>query len=169
MGIVSIDNLNNIESRNESINYDRNRDSLESTGVEFHHESYLFPEGSNDFIKFYAGSPNNSFCNWTQVVSNSGVYYSDKFVGKEGHISGLMIEDVEAEDVRYVVEFGYGIAHTIISRHRFMSGATKKLSAIQQIRVRSSDIPANSTLYYRMKCENDSSWCEASFRYHYHD
>ncbi|GAH15694.1 unnamed protein product, partial [marine sediment metagenome] len=52
--------------------------------------------------------------------------------------------------------------------HRFLSGDTKKLAAVNYMKIRADEIPAGETVYYHMKCETAGATCEVSLRYHTH-
>jgi len=71
--------------------------------------------------------------------------------------------------VRYMIEIAHGAAKTVCCRHRFISGDTKKLAAINFSAVRAHKLAAGETMYYRMKCETAGATCELSIRYHFHD
>lgn len=138
--------------------------------LEMQHDSILFPEGSDELITLTAGNVADTFGNWGEVaVDVTGETFSSKVATQGAHLSGLLIEDLSDDDVRYVLEFAYGDPKIRVMTHRFMSGDIKKLAAIQFIRVRAAHIPAASTVYYRMKCETPSATCEVSLRYHYHE
>jgi len=154
--------------RSDAKEYNRETDSLEAHGIEFHHETFLFPEDTNETVTFTAGSPANTFGNWAEIQDNNSVTLSSKLASIDGHISGLMIENVSIKEKTFLIEIAYGASKTIISRHRFVSGETTKLPAIQQIAVRSDDIPAGETIYYRMKSETAGATCNLSLRYHHH-
>jgi len=161
---------NEIQMMHRSVNetYERSRDSLESQGIESHHETFIFPEDTDETVTFTASNVANTFGAWAEIVDNNAVTLSSKFASNEGHISAVMVEDVSVKEKTFLIEIAYGASKIIISRHRFVSGETTKLPPIQQIRVRSLDIPAGETVYYRMKCDQADATCELSFRYHYH-
>lgn len=157
-----------IKSRNTDGEYDRATDSLETTGMEHQHVTCIFPEDTDETVTFTAGSTNNAFCSWTEVVDNNSVTLSSKFTDTAGHISSMMIEDCNTKDKAYLIELSYGDDKTIVTRQRFIAGVTAKLPAIQQIRVRSAIITAGETVYYRMKCETKDATATLSCRYHLH-
>ena len=168
-GIASSD-LDTIKSKDTGLHYNRETDSLEFQGEAQTHQSDLFPENSGDSCTLTAGATPNVFGAWSEIVdSPSGNNLTDVFAAMEGHLVGLLIEDLDTDDKRYLFEIGYGeTTKTVIMRHRFVSGVTKKLQALQYIRVRSVLIPAGEKVYYRMMCETGSATCEVSFRYHEH-
>lgn len=138
--------------------------------LEMQHDSLIFPDATERKVEFTAGSPANTFGTWVEIVDDTPVTpitFSSKF-SQRGHMSGILIEDLSDKDKRYLLEVAYGDAKTIILRHRFLSGEAKKLPAIQFIRIRAEHLPAEETVYYRMKCETAGATCEVSFRYHYH-
>lgn len=146
--------------------YDRKTDSLEAEGEESHHLTKIFPEGTDEHITFTAGGVANTFGAWAEIVDNVPNSFSSK-ITHPTHITAFMIEDANVKDKTYFIEVAYGDAKTVVSRYRFISGETK-LPAIQQMRVRSEDIPVGETVYYRMKCESAGKTCTLHLRYYYH-
>lgn len=137
--------------------------------LEIQHESPVFPEDTDEVVTFTAGGTNDTFGAWAEIaVDGNGTTFSSKIATENGHISGILIEDLDTRDKRYLVEIAYGDDKTVVLRHRFISGETKKLAAIQFARIRAEYIPAGETAYYRMKCETASATCEVSLRYHTH-
>ena len=139
--------------------------------VEASHDSEIYPDDTDRIVEFTAGTPANTWCAWTEVEDDDtpAVTLSSKFAAQEGHVSGILIEDLSHRDVRYQLCLGFGDdpgANCILD-HRFLSGEVKKLAAIQFMRVRAAAIPAGSTIQYRMKSEQAGATCEASLRYHY--
>ena len=146
--------------------YDRDIDSLEASGEESHHLTKIFPEGTDETLTFTAGGVANAFGDWAEIVDNVPNTFSSKITSPT-HITAFMIEDANVKDKTYFIEVAYGDAKTVVSRYRFISGETK-LPAIQQMRVRSEDIPVGETVYYRMKCESAGKTCTLHLRYYYH-
>ena len=157
--------LNLIKTRGEG-SYDRSTDSLETAGEESHHLTKIFPEGTDETLTFTAGGVANTFGDWAEIVDNVPNTFSSK-ITHPTHITAFMIEDANVKDKTYFIEVAYGDAKTIVSRYRFISGETK-LPAIQQMRIRSEDIPVGETAYYRMKCESAGKTCTLHLRYYYH-
>jgi len=137
--------------------------------LEIRHESELFPEDTDEVVTFTAGTPADAWGSWAEVVvDGNGDTFSSKVATENGHISGILIEDLDTVDKRYLLEIAYGDDKTEVLRHRFLSGETKKLPAIQFVKIRAESIPAGETVYYRMKCETAGATCEISLRYHTH-
>lgn len=143
---------------------------LDELLLEISHDSQIYPDDTNRKVEFTAGGTENTWSSWAEVEDDDtpAVTLSSKFVSQEGHISGILIEDLSHDDKRYELCIAYGDAKTCILTHRFLSGEVKKLAAIQFVRIRSVKIPTGETIYYRMKCEQPSATCEVSIRYHYH-
>jgi len=146
--------------------YERTTDSLEAEGEESHHLTKIFPEDTDETLTFAAGGVANNFGAWAEIVDNVPNTFSSK-ITKPTHITAFMIEDSSVKDKAYLLEVAYGDDKTVVSRYRFISGETK-LPAIQQMRVRSEDIPVGETVYYRMKCESAGETCTLHMRYYYH-
>lgn len=157
--------LNVIKTRSGG-SYDRHIDSLEAAGEESHHLTKIFPEDTDETVTFTAGGVANTFGAWAEIVDNVPNTFSSKITSPT-HITAFMIEDASKKDVAYLLEVAYGEAKTVVSRYRFISGETK-LPPIQQMRVRSDDIPVGETVYYRMKCESAGETCTLHLRYYYH-
>jgi len=137
--------------------------------LESQHDSELFPDDSNRKITFTAGGVADTFGAWAEVVVDvTGETFSSIFATQDGHISGLLIEDLSVKDKVFILEVAQGAAKIKVSSHRFLAGNVKFLAAVQFIRVRAPRITAGETIYYRMKCENAGATCEISFRYHFH-
>ncbi|MBA7705479.1 hypothetical protein ES703_114309 [subsurface metagenome] len=137
--------------------------------LEIQHESDLFPEDSDESVTFAAGGVANTFSSWIELAEDgNGTTFSSKVAEKGGHISGLLIEALDTDDKRYLLEIAYGDDKVNVLRHRFIAWDTKKLNAVNFIRIRAEDIPAGETVYYRMKCETALATCEISLRYHDH-
>ncbi len=133
------------------------------------HESAIFPEDTDEVVTFAAGGDANTFGTWAEVkVDGNGTTFSSKLAEVEGHISGLLIEDMSVKDKHYLLEIAYGDDKVNVLRHRFIAWDIKKLDAVNFMKIRADDIPAGETVYYRMKCETALATCEISLRYHYH-
>lgn len=169
-GTVTAADLDVIKSRGPDLTYDRQTDSLEFQGEAQTHQSSLFPGDSGNTCIFTAGATPNVFGSWAEIAASpSGNKLTDVFALIEGHLVGLLVEDLDTDDKRYLFEVAYGeTTKTVIIRHRFVSGVSKKLQALQYIRVRSVLVPCGEKIYYRMMCETGSATCEVSFRYHEH-
>ena len=136
--------------------------------LEAEHETKLWPEDSNQVATLTAGGTNNVFGDWAELdIDGDGDTFSSKFTEDIGHVSAVVILDLNIEDVKYILEIAYGDDKTNIVRQVFMSGDAKKLSGVFYQRIRAPQIPAGETVYYRMKCETGGATCCLSVRYHY--
>lgn len=146
---------------------------LDEIILELEHETFVFPEATNLTVDLgLAGAGANAWSAWQEVVDSAAPTpnkFSDKFATKAGHISAAQAEEATPADQVFMLEIAYGAAHTVISRARFISGATPKLAAIHQQRIRPSANPAGELLYYRLMCDDGTGTCKVNFRYHYHD
>lgn len=133
---------------------------------EIHHDSHVFPEGTDEFLVFTAGAEDNEWSEWVEIEDGSGNKLSDKAVSHL-HISALMVEDTNVKDKAYLIQIAHGDAKTPVTPYRFISGESK-LPAIQDSRVRADHIPAEAGIYYRMKCESGGKTCDLHIRYHLH-
>lgn len=139
--------------------------------LEAQHDSDIFPDSTERKVELTAGNPANTWSAWIELVDDTPVTpitFSSKCATKSTHISGLLVEDLSDSDKRYQMEIAYGDAKIGVLTHRFLSGETKKLPAIQFMLVRADHIPAGEKVYYRMKCEEAAATCEISLRYHCH-
>jgi len=136
--------------------------------VDAAHESFIFPEDSDETITMTAHASVDTFSTWAEIVDNNAVTFSSKLALKDGHISSIMAESASVTDKVYIYEIAYGAAKTIIVRGRLMSGSVR-ISNTQQARIRGLEIPAGETVYYRIKCETGGASITASLRYHTHD
>ncbi|GAH24851.1 unnamed protein product [marine sediment metagenome] len=135
--------------------------------LEQQHETFIFPEDTDETVEFVAAAA-NTWSAWTEITDGA-VTFTSKLSTNDGHISAMVIEEVDTVDKRYMIEVSTGPNYSIISRHRFTSGAAPILPALQFIRVRSKLIHAGETIYYRMKCEQAGpKKCKVYFRYHFH-
>ncbi|MCK4817429.1 hypothetical protein KA005_16785 [bacterium] len=132
------------------------------------HESFLFPEDSDETITMTAHASANTFSAWAEIVDNNAVTFSSKLALKSGHISTVMAESASVTDKVYIYEIGYGAAKTVTVIGRLMSGNVR-IGNTQQERIRALEIPAGETVYYRIKCETGGANITASCRYHTHD
>lgn len=131
------------------------------------HETYIFPDNSALICTLTAGGTINTFGTWAEIADSASTTLSSKVTDNDGHITGIQIENM-TEDRVYYLEVAYGEAKTNVLRHRFVKPTTKKAAVIGFIRIRSTEVPAGETIYYRMMCAQASQTCEVSFRYHYH-
>jgi len=133
------------------------------------HESAIFPEDTDEVVTFTAGGDANTFDSWAEVaVDGNGTTFSSKLATENAHISGILVEDMQVKDKRYLLEIAYGAAKVNVLRHRFVAWDAKKLDAVLYMRIRAADIPAGETVYYRLKCETGGATCAISLRYHTH-
>jgi len=139
---------------------------IDDLEIEAHHESFIFPEDSNQIVTFSAGGADNTFGNWVEIVDNVPNTFSSK-ITQDTHISSVMVEEANTPEKIYVVEISYGASNIVVARHRFGSG-TRFLDVVDQIRYRPLTIPTGETVYYKMKCETGGATCKVSIRYHYH-
>jgi len=135
--------------------------------IEANHESFYFPEDTNETVTVVASAVDNAFSLWAEVVDNNAVTFSSKFVTKLGHITSILVEQANVSDKVYLLEIACGVARTIIGRLRFYVG-TKFIGAVLKTDLRPPQIPIGCTVYYRMKCETGGATAVVSFRYHYH-
>lgn len=137
--------------------------------LEIQHDSDIFPEDTDEVVTFTAGGTVDTFGSWVEIaVDGNGETFSSKVASEIGHISAILIEDLDTADKRYLIEVAYGDDKTVVLRHRFISGEAKKLAAINYMKIRADAIPAGETVYYRMKGETAGATCEISLRYHTH-
>lgn len=134
--------------------------------LEAMHESFFFPEDTDETVTFTAGNVANTFSAWTEIVDNNAVTFSSKLASNTGLISSFAIESANTANKVYFAEISYGAGKTVVSRHRF-SIAVGQLTPFQT-RVRALTIPAGETVYYRMKCETASATCTLNIKYHFH-
>lgn len=129
------------------------------------HVSAVFPEDTDETVTVTAGSSNNGFGAWAELVDDQVVALSDKFADDQGHIVAINVEETSLKDVRYLLELAYGDDKTMIVRSRFMK-QNVKLDVDHSRRVRSICIPAGETIYYRLKCETADATAEIHIRYY---
>jgi len=146
---------------------------LDEIILELEHETFVFPEATDLTVDLgLNGALANAWSGWQEVVDSAAPTpnkFSDKFLTKEGHISAVQAEEATPADQVFMLEIAYGAAKTVISRGRFISGATPKLAAIHQQRLRPLANPAGELLYYRLMCDDNAGACKVNFRYHYHE
>ena len=128
------------------------------------HVSAIFPEDTDETVTVTAGGTNNAFGAWAELVDNLAVTLSSKFADAPGHIVSINLEDASLKDVRYLLEIAYGDAKTMVCRTRFVK-VNVKVDVNHQARIRSIEIPAGETIYYRMKCETADATAEIHLRY----
>jgi len=141
------------------------------------HESFIFPEDTDEYCEVSAGAGNNVFDAWAELVDNNAVTFSSKITERASHISFIIV-DYSLVNLMYIIELSYGDAHTIIGRGRFISrclaGDAKICqdccfgTSIHPIFLRPKLIPAGETVYFRIKCETSMSACRFHIRYHFH-
>jgi len=155
--------IRNISERIRGDNFSNPDDSLDGISLALHHEASIFPDETDKIVTFVAG-PANTFGAWIEVIDNSAVTLSSKFVNIPGHITAFLVETANATDKIYLFELAYGDSKTILTRYRFIGGA-KKSSPIQPVRAQGAQIPAGATIYYRMACEKANATCQLHIRY----
>jgi len=168
MPISNPTDLNEIKHQDDDETWTRETDSLEFLGATQTHTTNLFPESSANYVTFTAGGVVNTFGAWAEIVDDAANKLSDGFATGLGHVTGILLEDLSVKDKRFLFEIAHGVSKTVVLRHRFLAGDTKKLSAVLFVRIRSVVVPAGELLYYRMMCETAGGTCELSFRYHAH-
>lgn len=131
------------------------------------HESFLFPEDTDETVTFTAGGTDNTFGAWVEIVDNNAVTLSSKFTTDCGHISSISARDTSVKDEEYIFEISYGVSNIVVARINLLS-ATVLIPGIQQDRMRNLGVPAGETVYYRMKCETASATMQVRMRYHCH-
>jgi len=129
------------------------------------HVSDIFPDDTNKTVTLTAGGVINTFGAWAPIVDNLAVELSTVFAAQPGYVVSAIVEDCSVTDKLYRAELAYGAARTVIGRSRFMK-VLNKLNVGHQMRIRSIQIPAGETVYYRLKCETALATAEAQFRYY---
>jgi len=130
-----------------------------------HHVSAIFPEDTDETVTVTAGDADHKWSDWAELVDNTPVALSTKFADDPGYIVSVLVEECNTKDVRYLLELAYGDDYTVIGRSRFMK-AEQKANVGHQTRIRSIEIPAGETIYYRLKCETASKTAEIQVRYY---
>ena len=130
------------------------------------HDSYIFPEDTDETVIWTAGNVNHTWSAWAEIVDNNAVTLSSKVAATGMHISAILIEDVDTTGKTYMYEIAYGASHTVVARARFAASDANKGNPIQEARIRADHIPTGETVYYRMKCETASATAQISVRYH---
>lgn len=156
-----------IKNMNGTSGYDRETGSLEAVGAVHHHTTKIFPENTSETLTFTAGDPANTWSSWTEIVDSATHTFSSKITA-DTLITAFLIEDCNIKDEIYMLEVAYGNAKTIVARYRFLAGETTKLPAVQQVRIRTEQIPKDEKVYYRMKCEAAGKTCQLHIRYYQH-
>lgn len=128
------------------------------------HVSTIFPEDTNELVTVTAGNVADTFGAWAELVDDTPVALSTKFADNPGHIVAIFVEEASVTDKRYLLELAYGDDKTVICRSRFMKAAVI-LDVGHQTRVRSIEVPAGETIYYRLKCETADATAEIHLRY----
>lgn len=139
---------------------------IDDLNIDVAHESFLFPEDSNETVTFTAGGTPNTFGAWAEIVDNNSVTLSSKLASNDGHLSSLDVEDASASGKVYVCEIAYGSSKTVVSRHRWIIGTGKQTE--RKGRFRPLKIPAGELIYYRMMCETGGATSIVHFKYHFH-
>lgn len=142
-------------------------EAFEEQEREIVHESFIFPEDSNETVELTAGGGDNAFGVWAEIKDNLLVTFSSKATS-DLHISGILIEEADTPEKIYVLELAYGDSKTNVARSRFGQG-TRFISVVtQETKVRGVHVPTGETIYYQMKCETGGAKCKVHFRYHLH-
>jgi len=148
-----------------------NQSKFNNLYAEAFHESFIFPENTNETVTFIAGGTANVFGTWLEIVDNNTVAFSSKGLLKDVHISSVLIESLEEEEENYVFEIGYGDNKINVARGRMIRPRTLlpvSNPVSYQHRLRNLKIPAGEIVYYRMKCGAAAGEALVHIRYHYH-
>jgi len=167
-----INNITETDERVTNIQTEINNVQTNITGLddeidkEFHHDTQIFPEQSNYTWVPTAGSPNNTYGDWAEIIdSNSITLQSKDVVGYHLHISAVVLEDASVKDKVYTIEIAYGDNKTPITAARFMTGNTKE-GAANSTKVRAEHIPHGEQIFYRLQCETAGATCQLHLRFH---
>lgn len=118
---------------------------LETLIREMQHETYIFPEDTDETVTFTAAAGAHDWSTWTEIVDNNAVTFSSKLTTLLGHISGVTIETADTNSARYLVEISYGDAHVLVSSTRIYTGGPPLQDMKQETKVRAQVIPAGET------------------------
>jgi len=119
-------------------------------------ETQIFPSMTNLTCTLTAHANANEYSAYTEIEDSAATTLSSIFAATDGHITGMITEAASEDDTAYIVELSYGVAHTIVSMWRLVSG-TSKVSSTGQSAARGVHIPAGETIYARVMCETASS------------
>lgn len=130
-------------------------------------ETFIFPEETNVKVTLTAGGVANTFGNWVEIVDSNAVSLSSKFTTQAGHLAEINTEDYSITHKRYMIEIAYGDTKEVIARTRVKAEQLGATPFVYYLELRSKEIPAGETIYYRMKAETAGATLECSFRYYY--
>ena len=132
------------------------------------HTTAIFPTATNLTCTLTADVNANEWEDWAEIVDSAAASLSTAFAANDGHITGMLVEDTNQDDTRFMFEIGYGDTHIIVARGRVLT-ETNKLSTAQIGRFRGGIIPAGVTIYARVMCATAAAkTLSVHFRYYLH-
>jgi len=159
--------LSNISTRadaaavNASVAAGLSQATLNTLKLHTENEVYLYPNMSTTNVTFTAGGGVDTYGNWAEINSSTGITLSSVFAAHAGYLSEIMTHNYNAADKVYIIEIAYGGDKTIVGRVKIRSDWTYVLD------LNSVVIPLGETVYYRMQCETAGATLLADFRYYY--
>lgn len=124
--------------------------TLADFGLVNAHHTQIFPETTDLTCTVTAHAVANTWGAWVELTDSGANTLTTEFASNDGHITAIMVEETESAGETWLAEIAYGDSKVKTAQMRFVSGSVGILPAIQQVRIRSTHIPAGETIYGRL-------------------
>jgi hypothetical protein len=141
--------------------------ATKSTQAYVQNEMFLFPDVTNLTVTFTAGGANNTFGVWAPVADSAATTLASVFATRAGFLDQGATSNYSVDSATYSFEIGYGATPVVVARAWFISATAATGPLPYFIDLRSAQIPAGSTVVYRMMCSTGAATIVISFRYYF--
>jgi hypothetical protein len=141
--------------------------ATKSTQAYVQNEMFLFPAVTNLTVTLTAGGGNNTFGAWAPIVDSAATTFASIFAARAGFLDQCSASNFSVDSVPYIFEIGYGATPIVVARAWFISATAATGPLPYFIDLRSAQIPAGSTVVYRMMCATGAATILISFRYYF--
>jgi len=135
------------------------RDVQDDIGAIEHHwhsRWRVYPQDVTSSITLVAAAVANTFGDWVLIIPLDTILFDYEVVG-------VIVEEADTTLTTYFIQLGYNTinvepgANQELGEHRFRIAETPIKNASEILDIRSQEIPANSTVWGRMKASGGAS------------
>ena len=142
-------------------------DTLEHIGNYVTHETQIFPASTDQTLTVAGNVVANVWSAWVEMVDAPGATTFSSVITATAHLTAVNIEDTSVANEIWMLEIAYGATKVMIARIRFISASLGNLPAITGVRIRSTHMPSDETIYARLMCSAGGEDCKLHLRYYF--
>jgi len=132
------------------------QDDIAAIELHWHSRWRVYPQDVTSSITLAAPAVANTFGNWTLIIPLNTVPF-------DFDIIGMVVEEADTTLTTYFIQIGYNTINAVpgknmeMGERRFRIAESPIKNANELLPIRSQDIPANSTVWGRLKTSGGAS------------